>query len=53
MGSLFTNGGRIKDVIRHDSYHRIYHKFQIFLAFYDFEHIYLIRGKIGHIKIWP
>jgi len=31
MGSLFANGGRIKDVIRHGSYHRISHKFQFFL----------------------
>jgi hypothetical protein len=53
MGSLFTNGGRIKDVIGHYLWinHRIFHKFQF--AFFHFEHIYLIHGKIGHIKIWP
>jgi hypothetical protein len=30
MGSLFTNGGRIKDVIGHDLWinHKIFHKFQ-------------------------
>jgi hypothetical protein len=39
MGSLFTNGGRIKDVIGHASYHG-------FL-------IIIISGKIGNIKIWP
>jgi hypothetical protein len=27
--------------------------FTFLFAFYHFEHIYLIRGEIGHIKIWP
>jgi hydrogenase maturation factor len=40
MGSLFTNGGKIKDVIGHDSYNEISHKFHFSFCIYHFEHIY-------------
>jgi hypothetical protein len=51
---LFTNGGTLKDVTRHDAYHGISQKLNKFFFFslYHFEHIYLIHGKIGHIIIW-
>jgi hypothetical protein len=51
MGSLFTNGGRIKDVTGHD-FIGFFISFIFPFEFYHFEHIYLIHGKIGHIKIW-
>jgi len=47
MGSLLTNGERIKDVIRHD-FIGILISFISRFSLYHFEHIYLIRGKIGH-----
>jgi hypothetical protein len=49
MGSLFTIGGRIKDVTEHDFIGFVISFISLF-TFYHFEHIYLIRGKVGHIK---
>jgi hypothetical protein len=49
MGSLLTNGWRITNVTGHDFLGFLISFISLF-AFYHFEHIYLICGKIGHIN---